>query len=241
MIALFVRVLVTLMLLTSTVYGSELVDRSRVYTHKSLGSEFCTTIILEGSLLHIAKFKHWLNEIVKVPHGRATLEAIVKSGHQLTISHSSSARISAGRTRAPMSQNLINGQGESVDILLDASVTERGSHMVFNGKRELIQYTAVENLFHELAHARHKMNGTWRYFDSEKQAIEEENVFRRQLARMNGSPVNERVWKTGVPIESVASVALDVPTRVYRIRSNPPLSYYSDNSPYQTGMVEFIP
>ena len=76
MIALFLRVLVTLMLLTSTVYGSELVDRSRVYTHKSLGSEFCTNIILEGSLLHIVKFKHWLNEIVKVPHGRATLEAV---------------------------------------------------------------------------------------------------------------------------------------------------------------------
>ena len=104
MVALFLRVPVTLMLLTSTVYGTELVDRSRVYTHKSLGSEFCTNIILESSLLHIAKFKHRRNEIVKVPHGRATLEAIIESGHQLTISHSSSARISSGRTRAPMSK-----------------------------------------------------------------------------------------------------------------------------------------
>jgi hypothetical protein len=70
------------------------------------------------------------------------------------------------------------------------------------------------------------MNGTWRYFDSESQAIEEENVFRRQLAEMNGSQVTERVWETGVPIESVASVALEMPVQVYRIRSNPPLSCY---------------
>ena len=233
--------LVTLLLLSSPAGGSELVDRSRVYTHKSLGTEFCTNISLEGSLLHIAKFKHWLNEIEKVPHGRATLQAIVDSGHHLTISHSPSARISAGRTQAPMSENLINGLGEPVTILFDASVSERGSHMVFNSKRELIEYTAVENLYHELAHARHKMNGTWRYFDSESQAIEEENTFRRQRAEMNGSPVTERVWKTGVPIESVVSVTLDMAAQIYHIRSNPPLSYYSDNSPYRPGMVEFIP
>ena len=233
--------LVTLMLLSTPAGGSELVDRSRVFTHKSLGTEFCTNISLEGSLLHIAKFKHWLNEIVKVPHGRATLEAIVESGHQLTISPSSAARISAGRTQAPMSENLINGLGEPVTILFDASVSERGSHMVFNSRREPIQYTAVENLYHELAHARHKMNGTWRYFDSERQAIEEENIFRRQSAEINGSPVTERVWKTGIPIESVTSVTVDMAAQIYRIRSNPPLSYYSDNSTYHTDKVEFIP
>lgn len=192
--------------MSAPVGGYESGDRAQVYTHKSLGAEFCTNITLEGSLLHIAKFKHWLNEIDKVPHGRTTLEAIVASGHQLAIAHSSAARISAGRTQVPMSQNLINGNGEPVTILLDASVSEQGSHMVFNSRRELIEYTAVENLFHDLAHACPKMNGFWRYFHSEAQAIEEENIFRRQLAAMNGSPVTERVWKTGVPIESVVSV-----------------------------------
>ena len=233
--------LVTLLLLSSPAGGSELVDRSRVYTHKSLGTEFCTNISLEGSLLHIAKFKHWLNQIAKVPHGRATLEAILDSGHHLTISHSPTARFSAGRTQAPMSENLINGLGEPVTILFDASVSEQGSHMVFNSKRELIEYTAVENLYHELAHARHKMNGSWRYFDSEQQAIEEENIFRRQIAEMNGRPITERYWKTGVPIESLVSVAVDSAAQIYHIRSNPPLSYYSDNSPQQTGVVESMP
>ena len=57
----------TLVLLNSTVCGSDQGDRCRAYTHKRLGSEFCINITLEGSYLHIAKFKHWLNEIVKVP------------------------------------------------------------------------------------------------------------------------------------------------------------------------------
>ncbi len=121
---------------------------------------------------------------------------------------------------APMSRNLINGRGESVNILFDATIAERGSHLVYSGKRELIEYTAVENLFHELAHARHKMNGTWRYFDSEGQAIEEENIFRRELAMVDDVRVTERVWKTGVPIESLTGVA-EYTSRKYFIRSNP--------------------
>jgi len=94
--------------------------------------------------------------------------------------------------------------------------------LVYNGERELIIYTAVENLFHELAHARHKMNGTWRYFYSEEQSIEEENIFRRELAVLNGSLATERVWKTGVPIESVVDSS-DYAPRKYSVRSNPVL------------------
>jgi hypothetical protein len=217
----FHAVFIIIILVLSTPAVSEEIEISRYFTHKSLNQEFCTNINLKGSLLHIAKFKHWLNQIVEVPHGKATLEAIITSGHGLTIQHSSVARISAGRTQAPMSENLINGKGESVRIIFDATITERGSHMVFNGKRELIEYTAAENLFHELVHARHKMGGTWRYFDSERQAIEEENIFRRELAEIQGVPSTERVWKTGVPIESVVGLQQESP-RPYRVRSNPP-------------------
>lgn len=207
-------------------------NRSRFFTHNQLSHGFFTNITLEGSLLHIAKFKFWLKEIAKVPHGKETLEAILQSGHNLTLVHSRIARISAGRTQAPMSENLINGKGESVVILFDASVSDRGSHMVYNNKKELIEYTAVENLFHELAHARHKMRGTWRYFDSEQQAIEEENIFRRELALIKGVPVTERAWLTGVPIESVAGFKKE-PPKNYHIRSNPPLPAGFDVSSHE--------
>jgi hypothetical protein len=49
----------------------------------------------------------------------------------------------------------------------------------------------------------HMMNGTWRYFASERQAIEEENIFRRQLAEMQGRKPSQRFRKSGVPISDV--------------------------------------
>jgi hypothetical protein len=82
-----------------------------------------------------------------------------------------------------------------------------GTHMVYNGKKELIEYTAVQNLYHELAHAMHMMNGTWRYFASERQAIEEENIFRRQLAKIQGRTPTQRFRKSGVLISEVEATA----------------------------------
>jgi hypothetical protein len=99
-----------------------------------------------------------------------------------------------------MSMNLTNGKVESVQILFNAHIQDRGSHMVYNGKRERIEYTAVQNLYHELAHAMHMMNGSWRYFASEKQAIEDENIFRRDLAKIEGRPVVMRFSKRGIMI-----------------------------------------
>ena len=46
-----------------------------------------------------------------------------------------------------------------------------------------------------------------------------------------GEPATERVWKTGVPIETVAGASNQV-VRAYRTRSNPPLTYYMETSPY---------
>jgi hypothetical protein len=104
-----------------------------------------------------------------------------------------------------MSMNLINGNGESVEIRFNAEIPDGGSHMVYDGKGRLIEYTAVQNLYHELAHAAHKMNGTWRYFDSEKQAIEEENIFRSEQAAMQGRKPKARFRKSGVMISDVGN------------------------------------
>ena len=57
---------------------------------------------------------------------------------------------------------------------------------MFDAQQQRIEFTAVQNLFHELAHARHFTNGTWEYADSEGQAIEEENIFRAQLGAKRG-------------------------------------------------------
>lgn len=143
-------------------------------------------VVLQGSYSQIMRLSRWLDEIIKVPHGRKTLEAIFDSGNQLTIRHSSWALEASGRTVGPATDKLLNGYGEDVVILFDARIPEQGSHWVFDAQKQRIEFTAVQNLFHELAHARHFTNGTWEYADSEGQAIEEENIFRAQLGTKSG-------------------------------------------------------
>jgi hypothetical protein len=144
-------------------------------------------IELQGTAEQIIRISAWLDTIANVPHGQATLEAILNSGNRLTIRHSSWALMASGRTLAPMSDNLTNGRGEDVEILFDARIPDQGSHQVFDRSGEPIEFTAVQNLFHELVHARHQVSGSWRYWDSEGQAIEEENRFRTQYHEQLGA------------------------------------------------------
>jgi ABC-type uncharacterized transport system YnjBCD substrate-binding protein len=177
----------------------------REYSNHHMADQPGSTILLKGNPQQINTFSKWLDQIVEVPKGLHSLKKIANSGHQLTIQHSTHALLSAGRTVAPMSLDLINGKGASVQILFNADIPDHGSHMVRDGKRQLIEYTAVQNLYHELAHAMHMMNGTWRYFKSEQQAIEEENIFRKELALIQGKTPVYRFFKTGVLISDVAN------------------------------------
>ena len=180
---------------------------SRRYFDDGFLKIFGANIVLKGHPDHIIKFTRWLDQIMLVPKGFQTLKSIADSGDELVIEHADVARISAGRTQGPMTMNLINGVGESVHIIFDARMDDIGTHMVYNGRKELIEYTAVQNLYHELAHAMHMMNGTWRYFASERQAIEEENIFRRQLAKIQGRTPTQRFRKSGVLISEVEATA----------------------------------
>lgn len=134
--------------------------------------------------LRVTRFEHaiklfkWLDLIKLTQIGRSTLNAIENSPHQLIIFHNDSALYSAGTTGAPMTKNLINGVGEDVYIKFYLEMEHQGSNCVLGENGYYIEYSAIQNLFHELSHARHKMNGSWLYFDSEGQAIREENNFR---------------------------------------------------------------
>lgn len=167
---------------------------------------FGGSIYLEGSPQQIARFENWLGRIAEVEKGRQTLHSIRESGHELIIRHSKYAVISGGRTLAPNSENLTNGKGESATVLFSAHIQDSGSHMVYNSHREMIEFTAVQNLYHELAHAMHMMKGSWRYFASEAQAIEEENIFRRELALIQNTSVTERWGTNGVLISNVDDI-----------------------------------
>ena len=164
------------------------------------GKPYGLNISLQGTPRQIKRIRRWIAEIANVPKGYETLVAIADSGHKLMIFNSPDAMISSGRASAPMSTNLTNGRGESVDIYFNFDIPNDGSHLVFDTAGKAIEYTAVQNLYHELAHAMHLMNGTWHYAKSERQAIEEENVFRHQLAELTNRPFLERVYISGMPI-----------------------------------------
>ncbi|MCB0412751.1 MAG: hypothetical protein KDD50_00355 [Bdellovibrionales bacterium] len=160
------------------------------------------SIVLEGTLKQRERLRRWIQQINLVPIGEETLSAIDSSNHQVLVRHSVDRLIVAGATLAPLSFNLTNGVGVDVEILFDCRIPDSGSHIVEGTDGRWIEFTAVENLFHELSHARHKATGNWRSFDSEGQAIEDENIFRQQMASMKGiAPValrgsteGEQIW-----------------------------------------------
>lgn len=165
-------------------------------------------ISLRGAPVEVMRFKRWLDAIARVPKGVATLWSISASGHRLVIEHSRVAVLSSGRTQAPMTMNLTNGVGEDVVIKFNAYIPEQGSHRVFDARDRPIEFNALQNLYHELAHAMHKMTGTWLYFRSEQSAIEEENVFRRELADLEDRPFTKRWNVRGEAVCPVAGMQL---------------------------------
>ncbi len=200
------QLIIILTLLVTGLMGAALADTIQTvhyYTNQDLADHPGFAIILKGTPQKISVFAKWLDQIATIHKGLDTLEQIAGSGHQLIIRHAPHALLSAGRTMAPMSPGLINGKGESVEIIFNAEIPDQGSHMVYNSQRHLIEYTAIQNLYHELAHAMHMMKGTWRYFKSEQQAIEEENDFRKDLALMQGKEPALRFGKRGVLIGDV--------------------------------------
>jgi hypothetical protein len=158
------------------------------------------SISLHASQQQVRKMRRWFEQIAAIPKGLQTLQAIDRSGHKLIITHSRFAVVSSGKASASMSAALIDGRGESVDIYFNFDIPGDGSHQVFDTHRRAIEYTAVQNLYHELAHAMHMMRGSWRYAHSERQAIEEENEFRQQQAMLGQHAFAERFHVSGIPI-----------------------------------------
>lgn len=192
---------------------SQRVRRSYHHISRKLQSDYA--ILLEGSPAQIHRLSGWLDEISQTQIGKDTLDAISNSGNVVTIRHSAWALMASGRTHAPISSRLTDGRGEDVLILFDARIPDSGSHRVFDRRRQPIAFSAVHNLFHELSHARHLTNGSWRYFDSEGQAIEEENRFRQEFAEQNGESVpalrfgkrGEQLWWPLVPEQAAQASA----------------------------------
>jgi len=208
------RIILTLLIATGMLIsmGAQGYDIGLVPLHEfsqQAEKSYGRSISLHASKRQVEKMRQWFAEIASVPKGLETLQAIDRSDHKLIITHSSFSTVSSGKASAPMSSALIDGRGESVDIYFNFDIPDGGSHRVFDTRRQPIEYTAVQNLYHELAHAMHMMRGTWRYARSERQAIDEENEFRRQQALASENVLTERFFVSGEPICPDSPGAID--------------------------------
>jgi hypothetical protein len=147
---------------------------------KNVAKKAGSTIILDGTPDEIKRMEAILENIRKTAIGRQTLEAIDNSGKQVTIRHDAASRATAGSTSSPNRIEASDGTGTDATILFDTTIPDHGSHWVFDSAGNQIDFTADQNLFHELVHAKHDSLGTLNLNDPEGQAIGEENIFRQQ-------------------------------------------------------------
>lgn len=142
-----------------------------------------------GDETQLTRVINWINEIRTYEIGSETLNAIEESNKRVLIMHSKYATSSAGKTLAPGVSALHNGEGVDVIIQMNFNMPDSGTHLVAGLTKKLIPFTGIQNFFHELSHARHKMNGTFWIAAGEKQAIIDENVFREQEAIRKGDEI----------------------------------------------------
>ncbi len=155
-----------------------------------------------GDMKHAEALQSWLDEIQKTRVGQKVFKKISESQHRLLIRHSTHSVFTAGKTLAPLTFNLTNGIGEDVVIQMNFNMPERGSHLVRGlVSKDYIPFTAVQNLFHEFVHAKHKMLGTLEISRIEEQAITEENIFRVETSEEASTYLRDvRAHEDGVQI-----------------------------------------
>lgn len=141
----------------------------------------------------VNKVTQWIRTINKTEIGRNFLNAVKRGERRLQIVHDSSARLSAGKTLIPLTTATGDGRGvNSIQILMDLTMSARGTHLVKGEDFSWISFPAVINLFHEIAHAKHAMTGDTKTM-FEIQAIIDENIFRAQLSKVLNQNFSQRL------------------------------------------------
>ena len=110
------------------------------------------------------------------------IQACAKKGkHTLLIYDDKSSLSGGGYTGGnPSTFNIfVPGKGESAEIRMRFDQPDEGAHQVVSVEGTKIPFLAIDNIFHELVHAKHVMCGTTSKANAEAQAITEENQFRR--------------------------------------------------------------
>jgi|GEM_PF-2599859 len=137
-------------------------------------------ITFEGEEKKLDLVARRIEVILANPLGRKLFQDMKACAHRLRIFDDKSALGGAAFTAAEKTTYdvYIPGKGADVYIRARMDIPETGSHLVTDADSNHFPFTAIENLFHELVHAKHMMCGTLAQ-NAEAQAIAEENAFRR--------------------------------------------------------------
>jgi hypothetical protein len=152
------------------------------------------------SQTQLARVHEWLTEVAKTKIGNETLEKIESCGNTVYLRHKPESLAAGGTTEIELSRKMRNGEGVDAHIAMHLGIPDSGSHVVYDINHNEISFNALENFFHELAHARHAACGTLNIFNTEGQAIADENRFRLERANALGVPAQKRAFVEGKQI-----------------------------------------
>ncbi len=151
-------------------------------------------VFLCGSTAQRTRVMTWVDSLRRTESGEALWSAIRESPHFLLIMHSPRALMSAGKTLTPLSRALDDGRGVEPVIEMHLDMPDGGTHEVGAEDGGWVAFPALVNFVHELVHARHAMHGTMAIAATERQAIEGENVFRVEWAKLMGEIPRRRSY-----------------------------------------------
>jgi hypothetical protein len=161
-------------------------------------------VTVRGAPKKLTRMIDTLHSIVANPVGHQLFEDMKACKKELLIyddKHSLSGGGYTGATRA--SSGIFEGEGENAYIRFRFDQPISGSHIVgtHGPNQEKIPFLYIDNVFHELVHAKHTMCGTMSFSGAEAQAIHEENIFRESRPETKDWPRRDsRQYEEGVQV-----------------------------------------
>ncbi|MCR9203955.1 MAG: type III secretion system effector protein [Halobacteriovoraceae bacterium] len=148
------------------------------------------------------KMINTIMEIQSYPLGKKLFEDMAFCQKELLIYDDKHSVGGGGYTGALQpGERIFNGEGSDAYIRFRFDQPDKGSHIVGTVDSKTIPFTYIDNIYHELVHAKHLMCGTMAEFTSEAQAIAEENEFRSVREETKNWPARDpRQYEEGKQI-----------------------------------------
>ncbi len=135
--------------------------------------------------------------------GKKLFDDIKACGHTVVIYDDKSSLSGGGYTGAnPTTFDIfIPGKGADARIRMRFDQPDLGAHEVGAEGGVKIPFMAIDNIFHELVHAKHVVCGTTSKANAEAQAIAEENAFRKSRPDTADWPARDsKEYENGVQV-----------------------------------------